>query len=204
MKVGIRIEIKNFYWIFLFYFCIIFIASISENTSEKQDPSSKADDVSTSAKSSENLRPNFLEASETNKKSGIVTRKKENKTNYSLNRLSILSAESDKKSSESVEVLGSQSDCTNSPDSDINSLSVSVDLKANSESVEVLPDSLVTSPSSVEVLCEWKSDESPYMSPMDEKLFETSVTPTPGETMDISFYNESSLDGGNKKFIYII
>lgn len=99
-----------------------------------------------------------------------------------------------------MEVLGSQSgtntDCTNSPDSDVNSLSTSVGQRVNSESVEVLPDSLVTSPSSVEVIGDWKSDESPYVSPMDEKLLETSITPTPGDPMDASFFNESSIDGG--------
>ncbi|XP_008212995.1 TATA element modulatory factor isoform X2 [Nasonia vitripennis] len=184
-------------------------ASTSENVSGKQsslsksqDPSSKTDDTNTSAKSSEDTRPSIVEASEA-KKSSVVSRKKEQATTHSLNRLSVLSAESDKKSSESVEVLGSQSgtstDCTNSPDSDVNSLSASVGPKVNSESVEVLPDSSVTSPSSVEVLGDWKSDESPYMSPMDEKLFETSITPTPGDVMDSSFFNESSIDGEDIK-----
>ena len=167
--------------------------------SKSQDPSSRTDDTSTSAKSSEDTRPSVVEASETSKKSNVVSRKKDQATSQSLNRLSILSAESDKKSSESVEVLsGTNTDCTNSPDSDANSLSASVGQKVNSESVEVLPDSLVTSPSSVEILNDWKSDESPYMSPMDEKLFESSITPTPGDVMDSSI-TTLSMDGGNQK-----
>ncbi|XP_020292159.1 TATA element modulatory factor isoform X2 [Pseudomyrmex gracilis] len=92
-----------------------------------------------------------------------------------------ISSESDKKSFESVEILGSQSntDCTTTPDSDptsaTNSLSPSVvGIKVNSESVEILPDSLVTSPSSVEVLGDWKSDSSPYLSPIDPKNSESS------------------------------
>ncbi|KAL2724492.1 TATA element modulatory factor-like isoform X1 [Vespula squamosa] len=98
-----------------------------------------------------------------------------------LNRISIISSDSDKKSLESVEILGSQSntDCTTTPESDANSVSDSigpcaVGLKVNSESVEILPDSLVTSPSSVEILGEWKSDSSPYLSPIEQKHSESS------------------------------
>lgn len=90
-----------------------------------------------------------------------------------------ISCESDKKSLESVEILGSQSntDCTTTPESDPNSISNSlspVGIKVNSESVEILPDSLVTSPSSVEVLGDWKSDSSPFLSPIDPKSSELS------------------------------
>lgn len=91
-----------------------------------------------------------------------------------------VSSESDKKSLESVEILGSQSntDCTTTPDSDPNSVTNSlspsvVDIKVNSESVEILPDSLVTSPSSVEILGDWKSDSSPYLSPIESKNLES-------------------------------
>ncbi|XP_035721241.1 TATA element modulatory factor-like isoform X1 [Vespa mandarinia] len=98
-----------------------------------------------------------------------------------LNRISIISSDSDKKSLESVEILGSQSntDCTTTPESDANSVSDSigpcaVGLKVNSESVEILPDSLVTSPSSVEILGEWKSDSSPYLSPIEQRHSESS------------------------------
>lgn len=98
-----------------------------------------------------------------------------------LNRISIISSDSDKKSLESVEILGSQSntDCTTTPESDGNSVSDSigpcgVGLKVNSESVEILPDSLVTSPSSVEILGEWKSDSSPNLSPIEQKHSESS------------------------------
>ncbi|KMQ96875.1 tata element modulatory factor [Lasius niger] len=92
-----------------------------------------------------------------------------------------VSSESDKKSLESVEILGSQSnsDCTTTPESDLNSVTNSlspslIGIKVNSESVEILPDSLVTSPSSVEVLGDWKSDSSPYLSPIDPKNSESS------------------------------
>lgn len=106
---------------------------------------------------------------------------KESSTSNTLNRISIVSSDSDKKSLESLEILGSQSnsDCTTTPESDANSVSDSigpcaVGLKVNSESVEVLPDSLVTSPSSVEILGEWKSDSSPYLSPIEQKHSESS------------------------------
>lgn len=102
-----------------------------------------------------------------------------------------VSSESDKKSLESVEILGSQSntDCTTtpeSPQSDPNSISNSISpsvvgIKVNSESVEILPDSLVTSPSSVEVLGDWKSDSSPYLSPIDPKSSELSPVPDDGD-----------------------
>ncbi|XP_071580320.1 uncharacterized protein Tmf [Temnothorax nylanderi] len=91
-----------------------------------------------------------------------------------------VSSESDKKSLESLEILGSQSDtdCTTTPESDLNSVTNSlstsvVGIKVNSESVEILPDSLVTSPSSVEILGDWKSDSSPYLSPIDPKNLES-------------------------------
>ncbi|KYM96746.1 TATA element modulatory factor [Cyphomyrmex costatus] len=93
-----------------------------------------------------------------------------------------VSSESDKKSLESVEILSSQSntDCTTTPESDPNSVTNSlspsvIDIKVNSESVEILPDSLVTSPSSVEILGDWKSDSSPYLSPVDPKNLESST-----------------------------
>lgn len=93
-----------------------------------------------------------------------------------------ISSESDKKSLESLEILGSQSntDCTTTPESDLNSVTNSlshsvVDIKVNSESIEILPDSLVTSPSSVEILGDWKSDSSPYLSPIDPKNLESSL-----------------------------
>ncbi|XP_011881931.1 PREDICTED: TATA element modulatory factor-like [Vollenhovia emeryi] len=94
-----------------------------------------------------------------------------------FHRVPNVSSESDKKSLESLEILGSRSntDCTTTPESDLNSLSPSVvDIKVNSESVEILPDSLVTSPSSVEILGDWKSDSSPYLSPIDPKNLESS------------------------------
>ncbi|KAF7989795.1 hypothetical protein HCN44_008469 [Aphidius gifuensis] len=99
--------------------------------------------------------------------------------NKIINRVSIISTESDKKSSESVEILGSCSqtntDCTTTPDSDIivseynDSLSTSaIENKKNSESVEILSNSLLTSPSSVEVLEDDSKLESPFLSPIDD------------------------------------
>ncbi|XP_026671613.1 TATA element modulatory factor isoform X2 [Ceratina calcarata] len=95
-------------------------------------------------------------------------------------RLSFVSPDNDKKSLESVEILGSRSttDCTTTPESDGSSVSnpaspsVAV-MKGNSESVEIMTDSLVTSPSSVEILGNWKSDSSPYLSP-DQRYSESS------------------------------
>ncbi|KYN13069.1 TATA element modulatory factor [Trachymyrmex cornetzi] len=110
-----------------------------------------------------------------------------NDINHTLNPTNVfhqvpnVSSESDKKSLESVEILGSQSntDCTTTPESDPNSVTNSlspsvIDIKVNSESVEILPDSLVTSPSSVEILGDWKSDSSPYLSPIDQKNLDSS------------------------------
>ncbi|XP_014210575.1 TATA element modulatory factor [Copidosoma floridanum] len=164
-------------------------AFASENvSSDKQISQSNTDETCTSAKWLEESRPSPVETSDTSKKNNsVVSRKKEQPgASHSLNRLSILSAESDKKSSESCEILSPSTDGTNSPDSDVNSLSAAMGQKADSESVEVLPDSLVTSPSSVEVLSDWKSDEDSYMSPMDDKMLETSITPTPDDTPDTS------------------
>ncbi|XP_076757592.1 TATA element modulatory factor isoform X2 [Xylocopa sonorina] len=97
------------------------------------------------------------------------------------NRQSFVSPDNDKKSSESVEVLGSRSStaCTTTPESD-NSSSVSnlaspsAATEVTSDSVEILPDSLVTSPSSVEVLGNWRSDISPYLSPIDHRHSDSS------------------------------
>lgn len=116
--------------------------------------------------------------SEDSKKIVVVRRKELNNMNRVTNRISVVSSESDKKSSESVEVLGSRSslgtDCTTTPESDINSIgnstsSSAIGTRVNSDSVEILPDcsSLTTSPSSVEILGEWKSDSSPFVSPIE-------------------------------------
>ncbi|KAG7209879.1 hypothetical protein KM043_011481 [Ampulex compressa] len=108
------------------------------------------------------------------------TNEREINTSHTSNRISIISSESDKKSLESVEILGSRSDtdCTTTPESDVNSFSNSISPSAmgpkiNSESVEILPDSSVTSPSSVEILGDWKSDSSPFLSPLEPKNSET-------------------------------
>ncbi|KOC68710.1 TATA element modulatory factor [Habropoda laboriosa] len=127
----------------------------------------------------ENVVKNEDETSESEKKENCE--QDSDSTASISNRLSIVSPENDKKSLESVEVLGSRSstDCTTTPESDGSSVSnlpssSAVGTKVNSESVEVLPDSLVTSPSSVEVLGDWKSDSSPYLSPMDPRNSESS------------------------------
>ncbi|XP_015127902.1 TATA element modulatory factor [Diachasma alloeum] len=95
-----------------------------------------------------------------------------------INRISIISSGSDKRSSESVEILGSRSetntDCTTTPESDLISPSTSlsasaIDAKRNSDSVEVLPDSSVTSPSSVEILEDRSKSESFFLSISQEK-----------------------------------
>lgn len=102
---------------------------------------------------------------------------KKSDVNQALKRISVISCESDRKNSESVEILGSHpnTDCTTTPESELNSASQSFSLslpdpKVTSESVEILPDSLVTSPSSVEVL----GDSSPFLSPAEQKQFKSS------------------------------
>ncbi|KAF5303929.1 hypothetical protein FQA39_LY01714 [Lamprigera yunnana] len=72
------------------------------------------------------------------------------------NRLSLISVESSKTSSESVEIVSGGTGCTTSPESDLHSVEKSTSTSSSiglriSESVEVLADSL-TSPSSVEIL----------------------------------------------------
>lgn len=130
------------------------------------------DSATSSTEEGEHYNEMILESSDNNQTSSL--------TNVS-HIPNPVSSESDKKSLESVEILGSQSntDCTTTPDSDLNSVTNSlspslIGIKVNSESVEILPDSLVTSPSSVEVLGDWKSDSSPYLSPIDPKNSESS------------------------------
>ncbi|XP_072760744.1 uncharacterized protein Tmf [Anoplolepis gracilipes] len=134
------------------------------------------DDSTTSSDEEEREEYYYNETLETND-----TNRTSSPTNVFHKVPNPVSSESDKKSLESVEILGSQSntDCTTTPESDLNSgtnsLSPSlIGIKVNSESVEILPDSLVTSPSSVEVLGDWKSDSSPYLSPIDPKNSESS------------------------------
>lgn len=122
-----------------------------------------------------------------------------------FHKVSTTSSENDKKSLESVEILGSQSntDCTTTPDSDLNSAANStspsvVGIKINSESVEVLPDSLVTSPSSVEILGDWKSDSSPYLSPIDPKNSVLSSILDGNECVTLSREDSDILQSANK------
>ncbi|XP_033215699.1 TATA element modulatory factor isoform X2 [Belonocnema kinseyi] len=124
--------------------------------------------------------------------------KTELKAAESLKRVSVISCESDKRSSDSVEILGSQpsTDCTTTPESEVNSASQSSPSfsgpKVNSESVEILAESPVTSPSSVEVLGDWKSDTSPFFSPTDEKHFKSSSSDRASSTIEI-LENESDI-----------
>ncbi|XP_054009031.1 TATA element modulatory factor isoform X1 [Hylaeus anthracinus] len=123
-----------------------------------------------------------------------------------LNRISYVSSENDKKSLESVEILGSRSntDCTTTPESDGNSLSNSASpsvmgVKVDSESVEILPESPVTSPSSVEILGDWKSDSSPYLSPIDSRRTESSSVLDRGDSVTPCWEDSSATQSGNKE-----
>lgn len=87
-------------------------------------------------------------------------KRRERPTSFISNRLSVVSCESGKNSSESVEILGTSggTGCTTTPDSELTSIGQSVSTSSStvgtkqaSDSVEVLPDSL-TSPSSIEIL----------------------------------------------------
>ncbi|GLV42283.1 uncharacterized protein CBL_03020 [Carabus blaptoides fortunei] len=121
----------------------------------------------------------------------VPVRRRERPNSYYLNRLSVISSESGKNSSESVEVLGPNSGtgCTTTPDSEVTSAAHSISTSSSaigvrpcSDSVEVLPDSL-TSPSSVEILgseatnshrLSQITDEefvSPFQSPIDNLTF---------------------------------
>ncbi|XP_015510965.2 TATA element modulatory factor isoform X1 [Neodiprion lecontei] len=128
---------------------------------------------------------------EDSKKISVIRRQELNSANRVTNRTSVVSSESDMKSSDSVEILGSRSspctDCTTTPESDLYSFgqstgSSAVGTKINSDSVEILPDnsSLTTSPGSVEILGEWKSESSPFVSPDDGE----SITPYDPNLMD--------------------
>lgn len=129
------------------------------------------------------------------------TRRRKNKEESTERRWSLRDVKEQKKterSSESVEVLGNSSETitTDSIEFSRSSSSSVMCLKVNqSESVEILPGSSLTSPSSVEILGDWKSDGSPYLSPTSEqqsfKHFETARTGDE-ETEDISVYESPS------------
>lgn len=129
----------------------------------------------------------------------INLRRLSDKQNSSyLNRLSIISSESGKNSSESIEVLCSQSLKT-TPDSE-----GSLGLKLPSSSVEILPDSLMT-PSSVELLGFSNSGEShesddefrsPLTSPIDHEVsLDAKASSKTTTDEDIKILNE--LNPGN-------
>lgn len=120
--------------------------------------------------------------------STVLIRHKERPNSFYLNRLSVISSESGKNSSESVEVLG-ETGCTTTPESEVTSAAYSISTSSSaqggkpaSDSVEVLPDSL-TSPSSVEIINSEATNshrlsqvtdeefESPFQSPIDHGTF---------------------------------
>ncbi|CAD6201468.1 GSCOCG00000268001-RA-CDS [Cotesia congregata] len=145
-------------------------AESTEDDTDKTAQKKDSKDFSTSDSASKTASDSEIESPKSSGEKLIYSR-------HLVNRVSLLSSESDKKSSESVEILGSRSatntDCTTTPDSEIVSATDSpslsrstLDLQRNSESVEILPDSLVTSPSSVEILEDPSKTESPFLSPM--------------------------------------
>lgn len=111
----------------------------------------------------------------------IVVIKRPEKTQSSIiNRLSAISSESGKNSSESVELITCSTECTTSPESELLSgehsisTSSSAVAKQTSESVEILGDSL-TSPSSVEIIGLDSIDsknQDEFASPMESPLAE--------------------------------
>nr|CAD7393365.1 unnamed protein product [Timema cristinae] len=150
----------------------------------------------------------------------VMSRKREVSitNNYKYNRLSVISSESDKKSSESVEVLGSASSeggsgFTTTPDSDtalispeISTSSSAVGLKftavaSSPESVEVIPDT----PSSVEVLGESsgrtsRTTSSPYVSPSNPQEHPdilNILSQTPTEHLEQTLSKCDKEDGGS-------
>nr|XP_023013211.1 TATA element modulatory factor [Leptinotarsa decemlineata]XP_023013212.1 TATA element modulatory factor [Leptinotarsa decemlineata]XP_023013213.1 TATA element modulatory factor [Leptinotarsa decemlineata]XP_023013214.1 TATA element modulatory factor [Leptinotarsa decemlineata] len=92
-----------------------------------------------------------------NQNDTLIVRRSDKLTTSQINRLSGISGESGKNSSESVDILTCSTECT-SPDSDLLSLGQSISTSSSalgsqpgSDSVEIIGDSL-TSPSSVEVI----------------------------------------------------
>ncbi|XP_012271723.1 TATA element modulatory factor isoform X2 [Orussus abietinus] len=149
------------------------------NSMEKDDSLSKVMDID----GENNRQTNQEDSSSSGDKKSVNVTRRELGISHSVNRVSIVSSGSDKKSSDSLEILGSHSstdtDCTTTPESDANSVSITASTsvtgpKVTSESVEILPDSSVTSPSSVEVLGDWKSEGSPFLSPVEQYRSEPS------------------------------
>lgn len=161
-----------------------FIHDQQKSGETKNEANKKKKSSNNSLEQRENILP-MLESEtnvEVNEKTGLEI----------SNKISSISSGSDKRSSESVEILGSCSqtntNCTTTPDSEIisgsNSLSFSaVETKKHSESVEILSDSVNTSPSSVEILEDNSIIESPFLSPFDDSKSEPHVS-----LSDISSY----------------
>ncbi|KAH0540884.1 TATA element modulatory factor-like isoform X2 [Cotesia glomerata] len=170
-------------------------AESTEDDTDKTAQKKDSKEFSTSDSASKTASDSEIESPKSSGEKLIYSR-------HLANRVSLLSSESDKKSSESVEILGSRSatntDCTTTPDSEIVSASDSpslsrstLDLQRNSESVEILPDSLVTSPSSVEILEDPSKTESPFLSPMGYNKSPDAAT-TSFEPESESLQNSSS------------
>jgi hypothetical protein len=114
-----------------------------------------------------------------------VVKRRDKPSSSFTNRLSVISSESGKNSSESVELITCSTECTTSPESELlsgeHSISTSSSARAKqtSESVEVLADSL-TSPSSVEIInsdsvdCK-NLDE--FASPLESPLADEEASP---------------------------
>lgn len=124
------------------------------NESDESDKQSPVDVDSSGEHSQENTSHSTSPTASKSEEHNPPSKLDDKLSRAHLNRLSIISSESGKYSSDSVEVLGSQSLKT-TPDSDIVSSNLSnsssTGFKVNSESIEILPDSL-TSPSSIECL----------------------------------------------------
>ncbi|XP_048514067.1 TATA element modulatory factor isoform X2 [Athalia rosae] len=161
-------------------------------------------DVETSTKTEANRvvlqqSGNNISGFDVSKRNAIIGRAEPNTVSCMTSRSSIISAESDIKSSESVEVLGSRSspdtECTTTPESEAYSVGVSTGSRMNSDSVEILADcsSLTTSPSSVEILGEWKCTDSSIISPVG-------VEDTIAYSMDLIFDREATMSNAPYHF----
>ncbi|KAJ8935602.1 hypothetical protein NQ318_017340 [Aromia moschata] len=105
---------------------------------------------------------------------GSTLKKNDKPQSTYTNRLSVVSNESGKNNSDSVDIITCSTECTTSPESDVLSLGLSIStsssalgLKPTSDSVEILCDSL-TSPSSVEVIATDSTDSMKQSERTDE------------------------------------
>ncbi|EFA00297.1 TATA element modulatory factor [Tribolium castaneum] len=120
-----------------------------------------------------------------NSDQAVVVKRPEKTQSSIINRLSAISNESGKNSSESVELITCSTECTTSPESELLSgehsisTSSSAVAKQTSESVEIIADSL-TSPSSVEIIGSDSIDcknQDEFASPMESPIAEEEASP---------------------------